>query len=186
VLTLSAGGRALLASLALAFAAVQLACTATGTSPWPFAAYDMFDYLATRTVPTWIVVLVQDDGVEREVYPGNVVPVEFFRANALFRELFGRTPTAIDREAVVERLLARLNQGGWPAFDETWPAAVPEAGTRFVDLRVVVRVVRLEPTADGALAERISDRVAYPGLDPRVSPELSQGLRRGLRRENER
>ena len=126
----------------LALILARLAVTVFDWNAWPLCSYDMF----SRTWPTELAVLrvhLSDDaGGEQIVWPGNVVPLEFFRANAILAESAAWAEPR--RSTFFDTLLDRLNAGGWPAFDETWAAAVPPPGRRFVAMRVERHVVQLE------------------------------------------
>ena len=157
--------RALLLGLSALFVATQLAATLGWYRQWPFAPYDMFAWRGSPIAQVWVVELVASDGTIREADPGNVVPLEFFRARALVRELVDPR-SGIDRDALVDKLLERLNRRGWIAFDETWPAIRPEGAVRFVDARFGLRTVRLSVTEGGTTTEIVRDRILYAGLTP--------------------
>jgi hypothetical protein len=120
---------------------------------WPFCPYDMFAFPTDYNVIYHRIVLTEADGTQQVVDPGNVLPVEFFRANVLFALLFGSGSDrrmqrwyGVGRDENLKRTicqaaLRRLNSDPWRAFDETFAAARPRsrgAAARFVAMTVVL------------------------------------------------
>lgn len=118
----------------VALAVVRLGLSVLDRNPWPLSSYDMFSRTWPSTIRVARVRLVDDRGAEMQVWPGNVIPLEFFRANALIQDAETWDPER--RRRFYEAILEELNRGGWSGFDETWEAASPAPGARFVSLSV--------------------------------------------------
>jgi hypothetical protein len=125
-----------------AFFIVQLAQVLTPVMPalklWPFCPYNLFAFrINLREVQYFQVILREDDGVTQTVAPGHVVPMEFFRANGILINVFWLGKDKARQDAIARTLLDHLNKHPWPEFDETYPAARPRPGHRFVGLDIV-------------------------------------------------
>lgn len=73
----------------------------------------------------WIlkVVLFDLNGNEEVVDPGQVLPVEFFKARSIIaRVFFGKTEQTT-KDNFAKAILARLSGHPWSGFDETFAAA---------------------------------------------------------------
>lgn len=114
----------------------QLVLVRLGYRLWPFCSYDMFAQRAVPRPRTLQVTLTDDRGDAVQVQPGNVLPVEFFRANELLYEVFVRGQDRQRKRQLASDILRRLNEEPWSAFDETWAARAAQKGRRFVSLEV--------------------------------------------------
>lgn len=129
----------MLSVLLVGFFAAQLAHTVMDENQWPLCSYNMFNFVPELRSQVMRFVLVEEGGRRQEVEPGQVLPIEFFRATSLCYEVY-LVPEWRDRREVFSRqLLDRLNAAPWHAFDETYAAARPRKGGRFIGLRVVAR-----------------------------------------------
>ncbi|WP_441288416.1 hypothetical protein ACSRUE_41715 [Sorangium sp. KYC3313] len=130
---------ALSVSLAVFFGiqAVQLPLSLFfGKDLWPFAPYSMFSYLQPARMRRPHVVLHDSSGRTQLVEPGHVLPIEFFRANALLRSTYSPQSDPRPKVELARAILTRLRQGPWDAFDEVWAAARPSPGATFTRLEV--------------------------------------------------
>jgi hypothetical protein len=113
-----------------------------GKELWPLSPYAMFAYTPTSPHSVVEVQLVEADGSTQMVLPGHVLPIEFFRANYIFRTWFlepqfpgSRVRSEAEREALAHVVLAGLNGEPWSGFDEIYEPAQAKCGS-FVALRV--------------------------------------------------
>jgi hypothetical protein len=138
--------------------AAQVAQSVTGRNTWPFSGYDMFSELASGELWTWRAALREADGGEREVELERLFPVEFFRAPGMATRLFLGPETAAAKAEAAERLLRRLDEAPWGAFDEVAAAPRARIGSAgfvgFVGLRLDAVRLELGRGADGRELER--------------------------------
>lgn len=104
---------------------------------WPFAPYIMFSYLQPPSMRRPHLVLHDSSGRSQLVEPGNVLPIEFFRASILLRAVYAPESDPRLKIELARAMLARLREVPWGAFDEVWAAARPSPGATFTRLEVV-------------------------------------------------
>jgi hypothetical protein len=154
--------RRLLKVAVVGFAGLQVAQLAAGPYRlWPFCAYDMFALREGPTHGALAVELVDDAGQRVLVAPGNVLPLEFFRAAAVIERVFVRGDEP-GKQALAASILDSLARKPWSSFDEVWASARPTAGRHFVRLRLVRLTQSIELGPHGAAlvngrAERLYD-----------------------------
>ena len=126
---------------------------------WPFCAYDMFAFRVSQPTRTLRVVLEDDAGDKTMVAPGNVLPMEFFRAAGVIDSIYRRGHDEQKKQQLARDILARLEDEPWRPFDETWHAARPRPGHRFVafDVQEIEQEIRM--TDRGAV---LVDLVVHP------------------------
>lgn len=110
----------------------QLIQTLANRPRWPWVPQNMFAHDLPDPVRRVVVALWDSQGGHVLVEPGNVLPVEFFRAQRMLIQVFASKARGLERDAFALRLLARLNDRPWSAWDEVDAAARPRPGTRFV------------------------------------------------------
>lgn len=82
--------------------------------------------------------IVRDSQGERYcVWPGNVIPIEYYRTNSLVANVFLRGDDAT-KQALCDALLDLLNGGCPSRFDEMLPLVRPRSGRKFVGLDLVL------------------------------------------------
>jgi hypothetical protein len=146
--------RKLMKSLVVAVVLLQLGQLFAGPyRVWPFCAYDMFALRSASPHAALVVELTDDAGERALVAPGNVAPLEFFRAAAVVERALVRGSDTALKERVAARLLRQLELAPWSGFDEVWPAARPHPGRHFVRLRVlrVLQIIARTPQGGAAL-----------------------------------
>lgn len=85
------------------------------------------------------VILVDSKGCSQTVHPGRTVPIEYFRAQGLYRNVFQRGGDEGRKRAFSKIVLEGLNDSPWGFFDEMmWPAK-PSEGAVFVGLEVILQ-----------------------------------------------
>jgi hypothetical protein len=122
----------------------QLFLDPTGGSNWPLCSYNMFAYRYRGPTRVVSVVLAQDDGTLIRTRPGNVLPIEFFRANALVKRVFVHQDNLRMKDLLSSSILDRLRDPHWAAFDEVWAPVRPNAGQNFTGLAVDVLDVLID------------------------------------------
>jgi hypothetical protein len=122
---------------ALAFFAVQLACTLRNQNAWPFCTYNMFSRLAPLDMDTLIAQLRLANGETREVNAWEVIPLEFFRAINLVQRVYLRDTSRAVRDGLAGFLVRALNTHPQRNFDQTY--AAPELSAPVVGLSLLRR-----------------------------------------------
>lgn len=128
---------ALLSGLGIVLA-IQLAQTLRDRSPWPLCAYNMFNRTLPLRFATMRVRLHDGSGAAFIVDPGEMLPLEFFRARSIMQDVFYAGNDERQKALLAAWMLRNLNERPWRAFDETFAAARPSEGARFVKLDVLV------------------------------------------------
>ena len=128
---------------------------------WPFCAYDMFAFRVREPTRTLRVVLEDDGGLKTTVAPGNVLPMEFFRATGVLDSVYRQGHDERKKEQLAQAILVRLADEPWSAFDETWRAARPRPGHRFVALDVEEVEQTLRVTGGGAELVELATRSLF-------------------------
>jgi hypothetical protein len=119
----------LLLSLTALFLCVQIWHTFVDQNNWPFCSYNVFSQIRGKQSQTFKIRLYESAGETRLVDVWEVLPLEFFRAISVFREVyFGGSDEA--RRRLASFILGELNDSPWGEFDQTYASARP-AG-RFV------------------------------------------------------
>lgn len=119
------------------FALVQLGHTLADRNRWPFAAQNMFAHALPARVPRIMVALHDSHGGKRTVFPHDVLPIEFFRAQRLLGDVYFDSEDIELQSRFAEELLDRLNRRPWRAFGEIEAAARPPVGATFVGFDVL-------------------------------------------------
>jgi hypothetical protein len=122
----------IIAPAAFLVISIQIILTLMDTNFWPFCSYDLFSFLPTEARTRLIVAMYEDDHTVQTVSPGNILPLEFFRANHLIADVYFYPGNAKRKIAFAAYILDQLNNAPWIAFDETYAAATPQSGRRFV------------------------------------------------------
>jgi|GEM_PF-2321904 len=110
----------------------QLLQTLANRPRWPWVPQNMFAHDLADPVRRLVVALWDSHGNHVLVEPGNVLPVEFFRAQRMLLQVFAPESDDQHKDEFAQRLLARLNDRPWRAWDEVDASARARPGTRFV------------------------------------------------------
>lgn len=142
---------------------LQLGATWLNRNAWPVSSFNVFSAATRGDVWGLRAILIDADGTEVVVDPGRTLPIEFFKARSIYREVFV-AGTIAQKEEFAQRLLVRLRQHQWHSFDETLS---PAASVNPVRMRV--EAWRLDPKyLDPETGFRLTQRVLlYAG--PEVS-----------------
>ena len=135
---LSQRKRETLTALLVIFFCAQLLHTLFNVNNWPFCSYNMFNFVTPLQTKIIRVALHLDDGGQQLVAPGNILPLEFFKANSLIVNVYGVSADERRKEQLSEMILRRLNSDPWPAFDETYRAARAPHGSKYVGFDLVL------------------------------------------------
>jgi hypothetical protein len=131
----------------------QFACTWTDRNSWPFCSYNMFNRVLPERIGQPRVILTDGAGPTRPLPVYGLLPLEFFRVMSVTGAVYlGDTDTAA-RDAFTERMLDRLSDHPWRAFDEVRASIRPRAG-RFTGLDLYEAWIDLsdyDPDADQPL-----------------------------------
>jgi hypothetical protein len=122
--------------LAVAFMAGQFVHTLMNRNWWPFASFNMFSFSCPDTPRRRLAILVTASGECVGPIPAwRLLPLEYFRVDALMKECFQGARSTQRRAAVASHVLQRVNAGTWRAWDEIKesppPAASPYVGVEF-------------------------------------------------------
>ncbi len=168
------GCRGLLKLAMLGFFVVQASQLFVGAfgwrNGWPLCSYDMFALRVAPPHSTVSVVLTDDRGARQRVHPGNVLPLEFFRAMALVNRTYLSHADEATRERLARVALSELRRS-WPAFDEVWAAARPEPGHNFVGIAFYVERQVLSKTGRGVRLRTEAERLLYSYTERRKQGE---------------
>jgi hypothetical protein len=130
---------------ALLFFMVQLGHTLSDQNNWPFCSYNMFSQLRKTQSQTFKVRLYESTGEPRLVDVWEVLPLEFFRAISVIRQVYLEAKDEQAKTALSSYILGALNDSPWGNFDQTYPSARP--ATRFIGLDLLrVELDLREPT----------------------------------------
>ncbi|CAN5619476.1 hypothetical protein BH11BAC2_BH11BAC2_15830 [soil metagenome] len=79
----------------------NITCTLLNKNSWPFNSYNFFNFNSrNNNVPRLKILLVSDIGNKSLVDPGNVFPVEFFRAYGLCKNVFVKKDYIQERQRI--------------------------------------------------------------------------------------
>jgi hypothetical protein len=126
----------LLAGL-LALVAFQITNTVKVRKPWPFTGHNLFSAIFPLELTQFAVVLHDSCGGRVTAVPGEVVPIEYFRLNNLFNDIYIHG-SSLQREQFARDMLHWLNHSPWRWFDEMYPAIRPPAKSTFIGLQIVI------------------------------------------------
>ncbi|SDT83353.1 hypothetical protein SAMN05216371_8174 [Streptomyces sp. TLI_053] len=117
--------------------ALQLFHTLTDRNTWPYCSYNMFSFHAKGVQTRWHVKLVTDGGlVLGPVSAWGLLPLEFFRVDAIIKKVFLQNVDPDLRTSFCESVLVRLNTRPWRGWDEVKRPPVPPAGQRIVAMEL--------------------------------------------------
>lgn len=97
--------RETLIKLVLLFFCIQLAHSIFNVNNWPFCSYNMFNHLAPLQVNVIKVKLYESTGGEKIVEPGNILPIEFFRANRLISKVYISSNNKTNKERLSQIII---------------------------------------------------------------------------------
>lgn len=123
------------------FFGVQLAHTCFRTNNWPFCSYSLFSFRPGLAVSTLRVIFHGADGSTQTGRAGQLVPLEFFRAQQVLYDVYVRSDDRVRATAVAHVLLDRLNSAPWAGFDETLAAARQPSGVQFVGFDIILQIL---------------------------------------------
>jgi hypothetical protein len=104
----------------------QLVCSILNVSPWPLMAYNFFANEPVGSTSHYRFVLIQTDGSEREVEPGKLVPIEFFKAASFVNRALLKYDGEAERAELLRNLMRQAQRRPWHSFDEVWASAPAE------------------------------------------------------------
>lgn len=96
----------------------QTAVTIMNVNVWPVSSFNVFSH-RTEVHFSRIFVLVRDSqGRTEMVSAAKLLPVEFFKADAIMRRIYLQHGNSWAKAEFARRTLDRLNHRKWAAFDE--------------------------------------------------------------------
>lgn len=111
--------------LAGAFTAASLASTVANRNFWPIASNNMFNAKFEDRLSRFAVEFHLSDGSVVACGPANCIPIQFFRAGAVFAHIFMAEDDQ-PKQVLCQRILRRLRSDRWRPFDEVRaPANLP-------------------------------------------------------------
>jgi hypothetical protein len=111
---------------ALLFFSVQLGHTLLDQNNWPFCSYNMFSQVRPTQSQTFKIRLYEATGASRLVDVWEILPLEFFRAISVVREVYLNNNDTQTQKALASYILRALNEAPWGNFDQTYPSARPQ------------------------------------------------------------
>lgn len=112
--------------LAGAFTVASLASTVANRNFWPIASNNMFNAKFDDRLSRFAVEFHLSDGTVVACGPENCIPIQFFRAGAVFAHIFMPDDHDRPKQVLCQRILRRLSSDRWRAFDEVRaPANLP-------------------------------------------------------------
>ena len=120
---------------------LQFAHTIFNTNQWPFAAHNMFCELEPLQKEILRVVLIDGKGIRQVVHPGRTIPIEYFRTQSLFRNVYQNSLDEERKRAFSKIVLERLNSRPWYIFDEMMLPARPSEGSVFIGMNIILQQV---------------------------------------------
>lgn len=127
--------------LLIGILSLNLICTISNTNLWPFCSYNMFNFNVEKSISRLKISICEDTGECQIVNPGNILPIEFFRANRFFSSIYLKG--SLNNE-FKKKVLLRLNNNPWGQFDEIMPAALPKYGNSFVDFQIIIQNISID------------------------------------------
>jgi hypothetical protein len=138
----------------------QLVSGLTGHDHWPFASYGMFSFDLPLAHTVLRVQLLRRDRLLDDVPAAQTLPVEFFRANAMYRYiLMEDDPSRCAR--FFHYILGLLNHDRWPAFDERYAAPAGAGHLRYTRIRVLLASETLSMDRGPHLSLLVPKNVLY-------------------------
>jgi hypothetical protein len=101
---------------------IQIGATLLNQNAWPISSFNVF---SSTPKDIWVLkaVLIDGQGEETAVDPGQTLPVEFFKARSIYQRVFLSQTPQLEKDRFVARLLKRLQEQPWVGFDETMAPA---------------------------------------------------------------
>lgn len=149
-------GEGLFVAVASAYLLGQVFHTWTRRNRWPFCTYDMFSYPLDTRFPQPRVQLRDELGTTDVMSVYGLLPVEFFRAVAIIDDVFYECEDTELKDRFAERMLCRLNERPWRAFDEVRASIRPRTARGWMGLRLLDVVIDMDdyrPSDDEPLHE---------------------------------
>ncbi|MGB3797938.1 MAG: hypothetical protein WA957_16765 [Alteraurantiacibacter sp.] len=87
------------------------------------SAYNVFSFQPGPRLVDFEIGLTDTEGHIQHVHPGHVMPLDFFRVNALIRDRFVLRPDPIKQARIARLSIERLNADAWFAWDERYTPA---------------------------------------------------------------
>ena len=109
---------------------------ARNDNAWPFCGYNMFNQHVRSGMRSLRAELTASNGETVICAMGNLMPVEFFRANQMARDVWVNGEDEAGKAALAAYVLQRLNHDPWTQRDEIMAPPRPPAGSRFVKLGI--------------------------------------------------
>lgn len=129
-----------LVALAGAFAVASLASTVANRNFWPIASNNMFNAKFDDRLSRFAVEFHLSDGTVVACGPANCIPIQFFRAGAVFAHIFMADDDQ-PKQVLCQRILRRLRSDRWRPFDEVRaPANLPSVPVSKMEIWVETTV----------------------------------------------
>jgi hypothetical protein len=115
---------------------IQIYHTVFDKMTWPFSPHNFYCHRSSLVKPVFRIGLIDDLGEVTLVDCRYTLPIEGYRCGSIYREVFLEGKDVTHQQKFAQLILARLNQGGWQAFDERFSPALPQPGRKYVGLNV--------------------------------------------------
>lgn len=143
------------------FFALQLWHTTQNSVHWPIMPTNLFFKRSSFDCSYLYVKLFDSHGGELLVQARHCLPLESFRLQGIFKEVLERNSDTKQQRAMSALILKYLNQGGWTAFDEIYPAASPPTKTHFIAFDLLRCDFDLRDYKPGTEARPIRTQTVY-------------------------
>ncbi|MCT9869695.1 hypothetical protein [Paenarthrobacter aurescens] len=129
-----------LVTLTGAYVVASLGATIANRNFWPIASNNMFNAKFGDRVSRFAVEFHLSDGTVVTCGPANCLPTQFFRAGAMFANIFMAADEQPKR-VLCQRIETRLRRNRWKPFDEVRaPAHLPNIPLGRMDILVETTV----------------------------------------------
>jgi hypothetical protein len=125
-------------SFALVLSMVQIAATLADRNIWPISAYNVFNFRPGPRFFDLEVALSDSNGRRYLAHPGQSMPLDFFRVNAILQDRFVVEQDPTIQFKISKLILKTLNTRSWRGWDERYPAVSIQTGSRFRQFEVIL------------------------------------------------
>lgn len=149
------------------FVAAQLRHTIKDSNRWPLCSYNMFNRTLPARVSLLKVRLLDGSGTEPLQDTWGVLPLEFFRTQALLYEVMTQADDGT-RARFSRALVDQLNDRPWRGFDEVRRSCRPCPGRRFTGFDLLLAEIDPRSYDGGRGGPLLSLEPVYSWRDDRT------------------
>src|ERR1700728_3121816 len=126
----------LLVFILVSFYGIQIWHTVYNDVNWPFCSHNFYYHRSPIIKDLFRISLEDDQGTTINVDARHLLPLEGYRCGSIFREVFVANHDLEKKKKFSMLILERLNQGGWPSFDERFGPVIPLPERKFIGLSI--------------------------------------------------